>query len=626
MIRRFLGHITAVVIGFMLFIGLNPAIPIEVLFSQPTYSRVRISPSGRYISYCAPENGVPELFVQDRETKAVRQLTSGHVRPFGGYFWRYDEKGILFVDDAQGDENWHIKSIDRETGAVVDLTPYEGVQVRILSYVKSKPSTLLVSINKDDHSSFDVYEFDLDTHLSRLIFKNDGTVQSFLIDTQGLLRGFTSVNQETGAEEVHIGRDQISKRLLLSWDMDESLNSHVIKFSAQGDSLFAYDSRGVDKTQLVKIDIVTGHREILAASDDAEIASAFFDFDTDDIWAIALSRDDNNFFILRDEYQKHFEYFKDLHEGDPLIVSASNDRRWWIICFVPEDASPAYYLYDSVMQRAEHFCDSKPILNEYKYGKVQPISFTARDGLTITGYLTQPYGITSPSALPLILLVHGGPWARDSRGFDSEVQFLASRGYAVLQVNFRGSVGFGKAFTAAGDKQWGRAMQNDLTDAVAWAVDLGIADPSRVAIMGASYGGYAALAGASFTPDLYRCAIDLCGPSNLISFLSSIPPYWKIFHLVNDKRIGHSIHDRDDLVQRSPLFFVDQIKIPLLIAQGAHDPRVVKAESDQMVDALIKHEIPVDYLIFEDEGHGLAKAENRYLYYQAVEKFLARYL
>lgn len=626
MMQRFKGHIAVAIVGLALSIVLHAAIPIEVLFSQPSYSRVRISPSGRYISYCTPVNGVPELFIQDRQTTTATQLTFGHGRPFGGYFWRYDEKGILFVSDTQGDENWHIKSVDIETGAVVDLTPYEGVQVRILSYVKSKPSTVIVSMNKEDRSTFDVYEFDLDTLASRLIFKNDGTVQSFLIDTNGLLKGFTSINQETGAEEVLIGDNQHSKRLLLSWDMDESLNSHVIKFSVKGDSLFAYDSRGVDKTQLVKIDIASGQREILAACDDAEIANAFFDFDTDDIWAIALSRDDNNFFILQEEYQKHFEYFKELHEGDPLIVSASNDYRWWVVCFIPENASPAYYIYDSRAQKAEYFCDSKAVLNDYQYGKVQPISFTARDGLTITGYLTQPHGISKPSALPLVLLVHGGPWARDSRGFDPEVQFLASRGYAVLQVNFRGSVGFGKSFTAAGDRQWGRAMQNDLTDAVRWAVEQGIADPSRVAIMGASYGGYAALAGASFTPDLYKCAIDLCGPSNLITFLSSIPPYWRIFHLVNDKRIGNSIHDRDDLEQRSPLFFVHQIKIPLLIAQGAHDPRVVKAESDQMVAALQKHEIPVDYLVFEDEGHGLAKAENRYRYYQSVESFLARYL
>lgn len=297
-----------------------------------------------------------------------------------------------------------------------------------------------------------------------------------------------------------------------------------------------------------------------------------------------------------------------------------------MICFLPEDASPAYYLYDSSAGIAEHVCDSKEVLNNYRYGKVQPINFSARDGLTINGYLTQPHGLTQPSSLPLVLLVHGGPWARDSRGFDAEVQFLASRGYAVLQVNFRGSVGFGKAFTAAGDRQWSRAMQDDLTDAVAWAVKQGIADPKRIAIMGASYGGYAALAGAAFTPDIYACAIDLCGPSNLISFLSSIPPYWKIFHLVNDKRIGNSVRDFYDLEQQSPLFFVHQIKIPMLIAQGAHDPRVVKAESDQIVSALVNHEVPVQYLVFDDEGHGLVRAENRYRYYDVVEKFLARYL
>ena len=320
-----------------------------------------------------------------------------------------------------------------------------------------------------------------------------------------------------------------------------------------------------------------------------------------------------------------FDNIGGIHQGDFFIISRDNADTTWVVAFTVDNGPVPFYAYDRKSQKATFLFDNQPELNKYTLATIEPISFTSRDGLTIHGYLTLPQG-EQKTDLPMVLNVHGGPWGRDAWGYRPDAQWFANRGYACLQVNFRGSTGYGKNFLNAGDREWGRNMHNDLVDAVQWAIDKGITDPKKVAIFGGSYGGYAALVGATFTPDLFCCAVDIVGPSNLNTLIRTIPPYWSTFRATFHKRVGNPDTEEEFLNSRSPLFRVDQIKIPILIGQGANDPRVKQAESEQIVEAMKSKGIDYEYMLFPDEGHGFAKPENRLKFYAAAEKFLAKYL
>jgi len=389
--------------------------------------------------------------------------------------------------------------------------------------------------------------------------------------------------------------------------------------------MYLRDSREANAARLVALDLATGDTDILVEDARYDVADVMVHPDTHEAQAAAVERARAEWTVLDDSIRDDFEAIRGLARGDFGVASRDRADENWIVGFTADDGGASYYAYDREKKSGEHLFDARPSLAEYTLARMEPISFTTRDGLTMEGYLTLPPDENREN-LPMVLDVHGGPWARDGWGYDPEAQWFANRGYACLQVNYRGSTGYGKEFLNAGNKEWGAKMHDDLVDAVRWAVDEGVADPEHVAIFGGSYGGYAALAGATFTPDLFRCAVDIVGPSNLITLINSIPPYWEPLKAIFTERVGDPETEEEFLKSRSPLFSVDRIGIPMLIAQGANDPRVKQAESEQIVAAMKEKDIAHEYLLFEDEGHGFARPENRLKFYAAAEKFLAQHL
>jgi dipeptidyl aminopeptidase/acylaminoacyl peptidase len=414
-------------------------------------------------------------------------------------------------------------------------------------------------------------------------------------------------------------------RELLRWGPEDSLNSGPVGFSENGARMFLKDSREANAARLVSLDLPTANVEILAEDPDYDVSNVLVHPDTGEVQAAAFTRARTEWVVLDEAVREDFAAIAKLHPGDLAVVSRDQADDNWLVAFTADDDPVSYYGYNRAEKRGTHLFDDRPELKEYTLAPMNPISFKARDGLEIHGYLTTPLAVGQEN-LPMVLNVHGGPWVRDLWGYDPEAQWLANRGYACLQINYRGSTGYGKRFLNAGDKEWGAKMHDDLVDAVVWAVEEGIADPERVAIYGGSYGGYAALVGATFTPDLFRCAVDIVGPSNLITLIKSIPPYWKPLIAIFQERVGNPETEEEFLKSRSPLFRVDQIKVPMLIAQGANDPRVKQAESEQIVAAMEEKGIDYEYLLFPDEGHGFAKPKNRLKFYATAERFLAKHL
>jgi dipeptidyl aminopeptidase/acylaminoacyl peptidase len=412
---------------------------------------------------------------------------------------------------------------------------------------------------------------------------------------------------------------------VLVWGDEDNMASGPLGFTKDGGSMYMVDSRNANAGRLVRLDLETKELEVIAEDEMYDVSDIMLNPDTYEIEAVSFTKERIEWTVLDDAVRADFEAISAIDEGEFSVTSYNNDYDTWTVAFVKDDGPISFYLYDRGTKQAEFLFVHRPELTDYALAPMEPISFEARDGLTIHGYITYPPGLGRRN-LPLVLNVHGGPWARDNWGYNPEAQWLANRGYVCLQVNFRGSTGYGKEFVNAGDKEWGRNMQYDLVDAVNWAIDQGIADPSKVCIYGASYGGYAALAGATFTPDLFCCAVPMMGPSNLKTFLETIPPYWTTMVEMMYKRVGDPRTEEEMLRERSPLFKVDSVKIPMLIAQGANDPRVVQAESDQFVEAMRENGLEVDYIVFEDEGHGFAKPENRLRFYGDAEVFLARHM
>ncbi len=414
-------------------------------------------------------------------------------------------------------------------------------------------------------------------------------------------------------------------RTVINWDADDALTSGALSFTRDGQSLYLIDSRDVNAGRLLKLNLTTNETSVLAEDAQYDVNNVMIHPDTYEIQAVAFDKDRVEWQILDSSIGLDFDRIGDIHQGDFSIVGRDDNDNTWVVAFTVDNGPVPFYVYDRKSQSADFLFDNQPDLANYTLAHMQPVAITARDGLALHAYLTLPADV-EPKNLPMVLNVHGGPWARDSWGYDPEAQWFANRGYACLQVNYRGSTGYGKTFLNAGNKEWGGKMHDDLVDCVNWAIEQGIADAQKVAIYGGSYGGYAALAGATFTPDLFRCAVDIVGPSNLITLIRTIPPYWSTGLSMFYERVGNPDTAEDFLKSRSPLFHVDQIKIPMLIAQGANDPRVKQAESEQIVDAMKKKGINYEYLLFPDEGHGFAKPENRIKFYTAAEKFLATYL
>ena len=600
-------------------------IPREILFGNPDKNSPEISPDSTKMAYLAPVNNVLNVWVGTVGSDNYQPVTTDTDRGVRFYFWAQDNKHILYIQDVGGNENWRLYATNIETRETRDLTPFEGVQVHIIDQDKHFPNELLIGMNKENPQVHDVYHLDLTSGELTLVAKNPGNIMSWVTDAHFKVRGAVTALSDGGTELLIREDENAEWRTLVSWDADDSLGSGPIGFTLDGQSIYLRDSRNINASRLVKLNIATVDIAVIAEDPQYDVGSVMIHPDTYEVQAVAFDKDRNEWLVLDESIKMDFDNIQGIHRGDFFVISRDNADTTWILAFTVDDGPVPFYAYDRKSQKATFLFDNQPALNKYTLATIEPISFTSRDGLTVHGYLTLPAG-ERKTDLPLVLNVHGGPWARDEWGYRPDAQWFANRGYACLQVNFRGSTGYGKDFLNAGNKEWGRNMHNDLVDAVQWAIDQGIADPKKVAIFGGSYGGYAALVGATLTPDLFCCAVDIVGPSNLITLLKSFPPYWSTFLATFHKRVGNPDTEEEFLKSRSPLFKVDQIKIPILIGQGANDPRVKQAESEQIVAAMKSKGIDYEYMLFPDEGHGFAKPENRLKFFAAAEKFLAKHL
>ncbi|HTS98370.1 MAG TPA: S9 family peptidase [Streptosporangiaceae bacterium] len=605
-------------------------IPRQVLFGNPERVSPHISPDGTRLAWIAPHEGVLNVWVAPAtagagvDWAAARVVTDDTDRGIRMFAWAHDGRHLLYLQDTGGDENWRLHDVDVETMRRRDLTPFDGVQTQIVAMERKFPTEVLVAMNRDNPELHDVYRLDLVTGDLVKEVENPGFL-GWVADAQLVVRGSAAPRPDGSVVLMVRDTAQADWRPLLTIPVEDALTSDAIAFSEDGGSMLAVSSVGANTGRLVRIDVATGEQQVLAADPEADVSAVRVDPDTREPQIVAFEKDRSEYVVLDPAVAADLTAIRALHPGDPVFTGADDADETWLVAFTNDSGPIPYFAYDRSSKTGRFLFENRPGLSRYQLAAMEPFSFTARDGLTIHGYATFPPG-ADRSALPTVLNVHGGPWARDGWGFDPEAQWLANRGYLCLQVNYRGSTGYGKAFVNAGNREWGAKMQDDLTDAVAFAVAQGWADPHKVAIYGGSYGGYAALAGATFTPELYCCAVDIVGPSNLKTLIETIPPYWAPMVAQFHQRVGDPATDADFLWSRSPLSRVSDIRIPLLIAQGANDPRVKQAESEQIVAALTEAGIDHEYLLFPDEGHGFAKPENRLRFYAAAERFLARHL
>jgi len=595
-------------------------IPLEVLFGDPELSQVQVSPDGERLAFVAPWEGVKNLWVQDRRTGERRRLTADRGRGVMGYGWL--PSGLLvYLQDTGGDENWRFYAVDPAGGEPRLLTPGEGVQAQFLAAHPDYPDEMLVLLNDRDPALHDVWRVNARTGERRRVLENPGYLQLFADEKLRVRAGLRQTDD--GGAELHLYRDG-EWRPFMQWGLEDSLGTMPLQI--RGDTLYMLSSIGRNTAALVAVDLETGSQEVLAADPDYDLdgSSLLFHPRAASPEAIGVMRDRMGWIVLDEALKPDFERLGEL-EGDVYITGRDLADRVWTVYEQLDRKSPRYWLYDRESGALEPIGEAIPALAGYTLAPMQPVRYRARDGLEIEAYLTLPPG-REPRGLPAVIVPHGGPWSRDRWSYNPWAQWLANRGYAVLQPNFRGSTGYGKALLNAGNKEWGRAMQDDLTDAVRWLVDRGIADPERVAIMGGSYGGYATLAGLAFTPELYAAGVDIVGPSNLFTLLETIPPYWKPMIALFYTRMGHPEQDAELLRAASPLFSADRIRAPLLIGQGANDPRVKRTESLQIVEALREKGKPVEYVEYSDEGHGFMKPENRLDFFRKAEAFLEKHL
>lgn len=604
---------------------LPPLIPREILFGNPERMSPHVSPDGTHLAYLAPDGGVLNVWVGPIGRDDYQPVTRDRDRGVRSYAWAHDRRHLLYLQDTDGDENWRLYKVDRNGARTTDLTPFDGVQVQILAHTKRRPHEVLLAINKDDPRRHDVYHLDLRTDRLERIARNPGDVVGWVADAHLAVRAKVATREDGGAElRVRRTTDGAWESAIV-WPPDDALSSGPVGFTLDGNGLYLLDSRDVNAARLVRWDLSSGAVREIAADPQYDVSGVMLHPDTRQVQMVSFVKARLEHRVIDEAITPDISAIARLNSGDYDIIARDHADTTWVVEFT-EDVHPvSYYLFDRATRAGHYLFTARPRLSAYTLAPMRPISFTARDGLAIHGYLTLPVG-AHQSPLPTVLLVHGGPWHRDVWGYNPEAQWLANRGYAVLQVNFRGSTGYGKAFLNAGNKEWGGKMHDDLVDAVRWAVAQRVANPERVAIFGGSYGGYAALVGATFTPELFRCAVDIVGPSSLITFIETIPPYWTAYLSMLRRRVGDPETEREFLKARSPLFRVDQIRIPLLVAQGANDPRVKQSESEQIVAAMRDKGIDHEYLVFPDEGHGFAKPENRLKFYAAAEQFLARHL
>ncbi|MGH9224426.1 MAG: S9 family peptidase [Acidimicrobiales bacterium] len=601
-----------------------PLVPRQVLFGNPERMSPRISPDGTRLAWIAPDEGVLNVWVAPVGSWQGKPVTQDRDRGIRSYFWAHDNRHLLYVQDKGGDENWRLYSVDLETGDIADLTPFDDVQARIEEVDRHFPDEILVGLNRDNPELHDVYHLDLRTGKLEKVLENPGFI-GFVVDAELQVRGAMAPLPDGGMSILVRDTPEDEWRELLTVSQEDSLTTFPITFTADGKGLWAISSVEANTGRFVRIDLASGETEVIAEDPDYDVSGAKLHHETREPQVVSFQRDRVEHKVLDPSIAADVEALLAVEDGDVTFLNEDDADKTWLTAYMDDDGPIRYYAYERETKNSTFLFEHQPALSEYTLAEMEPFSLTARDGLEIRGYLTFPPGEVR-SNLPSVLNVHGGPWVRDSWGYDGEAQWLANRGYLCIQVNYRGSTGYGKSFVNAGDREWGAKMHDDLVDAVGWVVGQGYADPAKVAIYGGSYGGYAALVGAAFTPDVFCCAVDIVGPSNLETLIKSIPPYWAPMIAQFHTRVGNPDTEPEFLWSRSPLSRVGDIRIPLLIAQGANDPRVKQAEAEQIVAALTEKGIDHEYLLFPDEGHGFAKPENRLKFYAAAERFLAKHL
>ena len=596
-------------------------IPRSVLFGNPERSEPAISPDGTQFGYLAPVNGVLNVWIRTLGQNDDRPVTEDTNRGIHTFAWQYDNRHILYAQDADGDENWRIYQTDIATKQTRNLTPFEKVQASIVAYEWDKPDTLLVQINQRDESLFDVHRLDLKTGKLEMDTENPGDVAAWNADNDLEVRA-AQVMTPDGSTVIRVRNDANAPwRELMQWGPDETFGG-VFGFTPDNRKLWVATSVNVNAARLLEVDLETGAQSVIASDPQFDISGTELEPKTNRLQLARFVKQRVSYDFIDPDIKADFDRLQQAQSGDIVRLSRSLDDTKWIVTYSCDDAPMRWYFYDRQAKTVTLLFTARPDLEKYQLSAMEPIEYKARDGMTIYGYLTVPGG-TKAECLPMVLLVHGGPWHRDVWGYNPWAQWLSNRGYAVLQPNFRSSTGYGKAYINAGDRQWAGTMHTDLLDAKDWAVQRGIADSNKVCIMGGSYGGYATLAALAFSPGTFSCGVDIVGPSNLNTLLSTIPPYWSTMVALLHKRMGDN---EEFLNSQSPIFKAQQMKAPLLIGQGANDPRVKQAESDQIAAAIRANGQPVEYFCFPDEGHGFVRPENDMAFNAAVERFLAKYL
>lgn len=600
-----------------------PLIPLKDFFRNPEKTSFTLSPDGLHLAFMMPWENRLNVHVQKIGSEEVTRITSATERDIAGYFWANNNR-IVYVQDKGGDENFRLYAVNIDGKEPKDLTPFEKVRVMVIDDLDENEEEMIISMNKRNPQFFDVYRININTGEMEMIAENPGNITGWMTDHDGKLRiAITTDGVNTSVLYRKTEAEEFSTKITTNFK--ETISPAMFTYDNQ--SLYMLSNLGRDKLAIVKYDIENNEElELIYEHPDVDVAGLISSDKRKIIAGVSFVTDKRHYHFFDPERKQLQEELEKRLPGYEVVVANENKEEDKVLVRTYSDKSRgAYYFYDLKTKEFFKLADISPWLDENILSDQKPIKYTSRDGLTIHGYLTIPKGVEAKN-LPVVVNPHGGPWFRDSWGFNPEVQFLANRGYAVLQVNFRGSTGYGKKFWEISFKEWGKKMQDDITDGVNWLIEQGIADPNRIGIYGGSYGGYATLAGLAFTPDLYVCGVDYVGVSNLFTFMNSIPPYWKPYLEMLYEMVGHPEDDKELMEAASPVFHVDKIKSPLLIAQGANDPRVAKSESDQMVEALSSRGIDVPYIVKDNEGHGFRNEENRFEFYEAMEKFLGKHL
>ncbi|MBL7842277.1 MAG: S9 family peptidase [Cyclobacteriaceae bacterium] len=598
-------------------------VPLEDFFKDPEKGQYRISPNGEMIIFMAPHMGRRNVFVQKLGDTTAIPITHETERSIYNAFWESDDR-IVFVKDIGGDENMRILSVKPDGTGLTDHTPFENVRSEVLDILEDRPNEMLIQNNKRNPQIFDVYLLNTATNEMRMVAENPGNITGWITDHEGKIRvALTTDGVNTSVLYRETENDKFKP--VITTNFKETLSP--LFFTFDNKNLFCMSNLGRDKLVLVEYDPRTAKEvRVIYENPEVDIDGADYSRKRKVLTAVYYQTDKPKIHFLDAETEAIYKKINSQLPNYYNVVTRQNREENKLLVYSSSDRYfGGYYFYDLKNDAFQKLADFKPWLNENNMAEMKPISYQSRDGLTIHGYLTLPKGVDAKD-LPIVINPHGGPWARDGWGFNPEIQFLANRGYAVLQMNFRGSTGYGRKFWEASFKQWGRTMQDDVTDGVKWLIKEGIADSTRVAIYGGSYGGYTTLAGITLTPELYSCAVDYVGVANMFTFMNTIPPYWEPFRDMFYEMVGDPKKDSLMLAEVSPVFHADKIKCPLLVAQGANDPRVNKDESDQMVAALRKRGIEVEYIVKDNEGHGFYNQENQFEFYGAMEKFFDKHL